>query len=406
MALKKELASCSEYGVPFRSMIRRELNILTKKSFFLFGARGTGKTRLLHTLLPAEKTLFIDLLNPDDFDRFMLEPAMLERMLAELPSSIEWVSIDEIQKLPQLLDLVHRNIESSAPRKFALTGSSARKLKRGGANLLAGRAFTYSLYPFTHIELGELFDINKALRWGTLPNAALADSKEEKELYLRTYVQTYLREEIQTEQVIRRLEPFRRFLQVAAQSSGKIVNYSKIATDVGVSDKTVRNYFQILEDTLIGFYLEPYHKSLRKRQGMSPKFYLFDCGVQRALSGLLSLDINPSTYEYGTLFEHFIILELKRLSEYRRNDFEFYYLRTKDDAEIDLIIDRPGRPTVLLEIKSKSRITEADVTVLSSLASAFPTAKAFCISQDPKAQRFGAVRALPWREALQEILVA
>jgi len=385
-------------------MLRRHLNILLSHSFFLFGARGVGKTKLIHEILPGSKTLFLDLLDPNDFDRLALEPALLERIIADLPSGTEWVAIDEIQKLPALLDIVHRNIESEHRKKFALTGTSARKLKRGNANLLAGRAFAYSLYPFTHLELGESFDIDSALRWGTLPMAVLSSSEEEKELYLRTYVQTYLREEIQIEQLIRKLEPFRKFLQVAAQSSGKIINHNKIASDIGVSDKTVKSYFQILEDTLIGFYLEPYHKSIRKRQGLTPKFYLFDCGVRRALLGLLRLDIHSSTYEYGNLFEHFIILELKRLCEYERNDFQFYYLRTKDDAEIDLIIERPGKRTIIAEIKSTNKVTQADTTSLGTFARAMSDVEAICISQDSRAQRFSSLRALPWRQAIQEIV--
>lgn len=394
----------SEYGVQYRSMLRREINILLLHSFFLFGARGVGKTRLLKGLFSDRQSHYIDLLDANEFDRLALDPSLLERVINELPVEVEWIVIDEVQKLPRLLDLVHRNIESKNPRKFALSGSSARKLKRGGANLLAGRAFTYGLYPFTYRELGELFELDSALQWGALPFVSLAHSREEKELYLRTYVQTYLKEEIQVEQVIRSLEPFRKFLQVAAQCSGSIVNFRKIAADVGVTDKTVRNYFQVLEDTLIGFYVEPYHRSLRKRQTAGPKFYLFDCGVQRALSGILTLDVHRSTYEYGKLFEHFIILEFRRLNEYYRKDFEFFYLRTKDDAEIDLIIDRPGKPTALIEIKSTNRVTTSDVSMLEAFRSSFPGSQAYCISQDPKAQRFGEVRALPWRDAIEEIV--
>lgn len=385
-------------------MIRRKLNILKTNSFFLFGARGVGKTRLVKSLLPEEKTLYIDLLDPDEYDRYVINPGLLKKQIEEIKEGNFWISIDEIQKIPRLLDIVHQNLESKYPKKFALSGSSARKLKRGGANLLAGRAYSYSLFPFTHKELGKDFNLDKALQFGTLPKAYLSNTKEEAELYLRSYVQTYLREEIQIEQVIRHLDPFRKFLQVAAQSNGMLINFSKIASDVGVSDKTVKSYFEILEDTLLGFLLEPFHTSVRKRQKEAPKFYFFDCGVQRALSDRLTQPVSTSTYEYGRLFEHFIILELKRLSDYKRNDFRFSYLTTKDDAEIDLIIERPGKKTVLVEIKSSSRVTDDMTRTLNAFYKDMSNVECLCLSNDEKRQRIGYVSCMPWSEGINHIL--
>lgn len=377
--------------------------MLKTNSFFLFGARGVGKTMLIKSILPKDKTLYIDLLDPDEFDRYVIEPGLLKRQIDEIRESDFWISIDEIQKVPRLLDIVHQNLESKSPKKFALSGSSARKLKRGGANLLAGRAFSYSLFPFTHKELKKDFNLEKALQFGTLPKAYLSETKEEASLYLRSYVQTYLREEIQIEQVIRRLDPFRKFLQIAAQSNGALINFSKIGSNIGVSDKTVRSYFEILEDTLLGFLVEPYHTSVRKRQKEAPKFYFFDCGVQRALSDRLTQPVTKSTYEYGKLFEHFIILELKRLSEYKRNDFRFSYLRTKDDAEIDLIIERPGKKTVLLEIKSAERVTADMVRTLNVFYKDMHNVECICLSNDEKHQRIGAVSCIHWIEGINLI---
>ena len=384
-------------------MIRRSINILQSNSFFLFGARGVGKTKLIETILPKEQRLLIDLLDPIEYETLSLNPGELAARLLSLPHGCEWVVIDEVQRIPALLDLVHQSIEKSKI-KFALTGSSARKLKRGGANLLAGRAYTYHLYPLTFVELGETFNLQEALEWGTLPRLTAISSAEERKIFLQTYAHTYLREEIQAEQVVRQLEPFRRFLAVVAQSNGAIITYSNIARDVGTSDMTVRSYFQILEDTLLGMLLEPYHRSVRKRQRENPKFYLFDTGVQRALSRTLDVPLKPQTYAFGKAFEHLVICEITRLSSYARNDFSFSYLRTKDDAEIDLIVERPGMPTALIEIKSTSRLNDDDVAVIKRFLPDFPGAKAFCLSLDPHPKVLHGVECLFWTDGVREIL--
>jgi len=225
---------------------------------------------------------------------------------------------------------------------------------------LAGRAFTYHLYPYSHRESEDDFNLDNRLRWGALPKVEQLATTEEKELYLRTYVTTYLKEEIAEEQIIRNLDPFRTFLDVAAQTSGQLINYSNIARDTGVSVKTVQSYFQILEDTLLGTFIHPFHESVRKRMHTNPKFYLFDEGIRRALSRTLTLDVLPQTRPYGTAFEHFIINECIKLNHYGRKDFTFSYLRTYDDAELDLIIERPGRLRALVEIKSKEQVDERD----------------------------------------------
>lgn len=314
-----------------------------------------------------------------------------------------WVVIDEIQRVPKLLDLVHLHTENDGV-KFALSGSSARKLKRGGANLLAGRAYSYSLHPFTTPEFGPLFDLDKSLAWGLLPKAALQESTEERKLYLQTYAQTYVYEEIQAEQIVRKLDPFRKFLAVAAQSNGEVVNFTKIARDVGTTDVSVKKYFEILEDTLLGFFLESHHLSIRKRQRHSPKFYFFDTGVQRALSKTLDVPLRPRTSQYGKSFEHFVILELVKRCSYLRNDFTLSYLRTTEQAEIDIVIERPGRPTILVEIKSTDHVGEADLRNLLHFRSDLPNSRAICLSRDPNRKQVFGVEVYPWREGIEEIL--
>lgn len=383
-------------------MIRRSVNILKTNSFFLLGPRGTGKTKLLEEMFPPSENLYIDLLNPEEVELFSLTPSELSRRIAARSHSTSWVVIDEIQKIPKLLDLVHRHIEKDGTL-FALSGSSARKLKRGGANLLAGRAYSYPLYPFTFNELGNLFDLDDALAWGTLPKAALQNSDEERKLYLQSYVHTYLQEEIQSEQIVRKLDPFRKFLAVAAQSNGEIVNFAKIARDVGTTDTSVKKYFEILEDTLLGFFLPAYHPSIRKQQRETPKFFFFDTGVQRALSKSLDIPLRPQTFFFGKAFEHFIILEIFRQSSYLRNDFSFSYLKTTEQKEIDLIVERPGREPVLIEIKSTDRTTIEDVKNLIHFQKDFPKSKLLCLSRDPHHKLISGVEVSPWQEGIKKI---
>jgi predicted AAA+ superfamily ATPase len=186
--------------------------------------------------------------------------------------------------------------------------------------------------------------------------------------------------------------------------NGALLNFSNIARDIGSTTPTVQSYFQILEDTLLGFYLEPYHLSIRKRQKESPKFYFFDTGVQRALADLLTLPLVESSYGYGKTFEHFIILELHRRSSYLRNDFKFSFLVTKDDAEIDLIVERPGRTTILVEIKSTTAVREDHIAALRKFLPDFKNSEGVCLSRDRTKQKFGDVTCLPWDEGISMIL--
>jgi predicted AAA+ superfamily ATPase len=384
-------------------MVERLVNPLKNSSFFLFGARGTGKSTFLRNYFPNDDSvLWIDLLNPEEEDRYARNPLELAGNLDVTPGKIRWVVLDEIQKVPKLLDVVHSKIESSETR-FAMTGSSARKLKREGTNLLAGRAFVYNLFPLTHRELGDSFNLNSALMYGTLPGLLKFDSGEEKMAFLRAYALTYLKEEIWGEHIVRKLDPFRKFVEIAAQCNGELINFANIARDVGVDIKTVQSYFEILEDTLLGFMLEPYHRSVRKRQRQAPKFYLFDSGVRRALDRTLTIELKPGTYAYGKAFEHLVIAEAIRLNEYHQKDYRFSYLRTKDDAEIDLVVERPGTSTALVEIKSTSQVDDRDTRSLERFVSDIPKSEAFILSTDPKSKRIGKVKAFPWQQGLKEL---
>jgi predicted AAA+ superfamily ATPase len=367
----------------------------------LFGARGTGKSTFLRQQFINQQVLWLDLLNPEEEDRYARRPVELAEQLRALASP-QWVVIDEVQKVPRLLDIVHAEIERGTT-KFALTGSSARKLKRHNTNLLAGRASVYHLFPFTAMELGEAFDLDSALRFGTLPGLQTCSTDEERHAFLRAYALTYLKEEIWAEHLVRVLDPFRRFLEISAQANGEVVNYTNIARDVGADVKTVQSYFQIMEESLVGFLLEPFHRSVRKRQTHAPKFYLFDPGVRRALTRTLTVDLRPGTYDYGRAFEHFVVVEALRRSAYRLNDYAFSYLRTKDGAEVDLVIERPGKAPALLEIKSADHVDERDTRGLEPFLRDMPGAEGFCLSRDPVPKMIGSVRALPWNEGLREL---
>ena len=381
-------------------MIPRLLQLPADESFLLFGPRGTGKTTLLKNLPWFDKALYINLLKAEEENRFARNPDELIAIVQGLPNSINHIIIDEIQKLPKLLDIVHELIETTN-KKFVLTGSSARQLRHGGANLLAGRAFVYDLYPFLFPEVGTLFHLNSALRWGMLPQIFSYSDDEKKALYLESYTNTYLKEEVWATQFVRELESFRYFLQVAAQSNGKIINFSNIARDVGVADKTVEKYFSILEDTLLGFFLNAYQHSFRKRLNKSPKFYFFDPGIVRVLSGLISLPLMERTSMYGEVFEHFIILQCIHLARYVNRHFRFSYLQTKDGAEIDLVVERPGLPVLFIEIKSTTQIQEADLTSLKKLSQDFGICEAVCFSRDPYAKQFGDIKVIPWEEGVK-----
>ena len=370
----------------------------------MFGARGTGKSTLLRTIFPSPRDtkLWIDLLDPKVDWEIQRNPGYLIQRLDSESSQASWIVIDEIQKAPELLDSVHYLIETKK-YKFALTGSSARKLKRGGGNLLAGRALQNYLFPLTSQELKDDFQLNKALKYGTLPGVANKLKEVEIQAYLRTYVQTYLKEEIQVEQLVRKLRPFRSFLEIAAQSSGCILNYSKIARMIGSDAMSVKNYFQILEDTLLGFYLPCYHRSIRTRQVKHPKFYLFDLGVKTALNQRLNLELASGTSLYGMHFEHFIISEIFRYNHYLNLDWQLYYLMTKDNVEIDLIIERPGKPTWSIEIKSSDYISEDSIRSISKMTSAFnASTKALCLSQDPNEKEILGVHCLHWQKFFNE----
>ena len=315
------------------------------RSILLFGPRGTGKSTWIRTQFP--QAVYYDLLDTSELLRLNREPAALFGELQALPPG-SWVVIDEVQRAPALLDQVHRLIESQR-LKFILSGSSARKLRRGGVNLLAGRAVTKELFPLVSAELGSHLDLNRALSFGTLPIAVTEEGPED---YLRTYAETYLDQEIRSEALTRNLGSFTRFLEVAARQNGQTTNTSSIARDSGVARTTVRDHFDLLVDTLIGYWLPAWKLKSSNKQVRQSKFYLFDCGVARALSGRLPFP--PSHEERGPLLETFLLGEMRAYLAYSGLGYPLYYWRNYQGTEVDVLCETVTG-FVALEIKASSR---------------------------------------------------
>jgi predicted AAA+ superfamily ATPase len=357
--------------------------LLSKKSFFLFGPRATGKSYLVGQQLK-DRAHVLDLLRSDLYLRLSSSPGDLEAIIHAGPER-PWVVIDEIQRIPELLPEVHRLIETRRIR-FLLTGSSARKLRRGSADLLAGRAWVANLYPLSWVELRH-FNLARYLRYGGLPAVHLGETPEED---LRAYVSAYVREEIRAEGLIRRLPPFSRFLRVAALSSGQLLNYAQLASDAGVPASTVREYFSVLEDTLLGWTLEPWRASRKRKAIQTAKFYLFDPGVMHELAGTTTLDRNSDLY--GRAFEHFVGMELRAFLGYARRGVDLHFWRSTHGHEVDYLVgERVG-----IEVKAARRVSLRDARGLTALREEGTVPRLILVSEDPIAARRDGIEFLPW----------
>lgn len=338
---------------------------LPETSFFLFGPRQVGKS----TLLSREKLDFnLDLLDPELQLSYNQNPNLLRMQIDEFdPDTRVKILIDEVQRVPKLLDVVHSIMEQRPNFQFILCGSSARKLRHGASNLLGGRALYRTMHPLTYDELSADFNLQLVLSYGSLPKIYTALSQKriaEAQDYLRAYAITYLREEIKAEALVRNLQGFQNFLDVAVAQYAEQVNFSAVSRDCQVALSTVKEYYSILEDTLIGFFLYPYLRSSRKRMSRQPKFYFFDNGVTRALLGTL-LD-PPIPMEQGRLFEQWVLQEIIRLNEYHQKDWKLSFWRTSHGAEVDILISRGSKLLYAIECKYTSRPSSRDLSGLRS----------------------------------------
>lgn len=322
---------------------------IPSKSFFLFGPRGVGKSTWIKKR--GGYGLSIDLLNHSVFLELQREPHLLEAKTSHLRKG-DSVFIDEIQKLPALLDEVHRIMEGRK-LEFILTGSSVRKLKRSGANLLAGRAHTYKMFPFSLVELGKANCLDTCMRFGMLP-IVLRDVSLAEET-LASYVDTYLREEIKEEALVRRIEEFSRFLAIAGQLNAQVLNFENVARETGKSSKTVQGWYQILEETLLGYRLEPYRPAFKVREGGHGKFYWFDCAVARKAAGLSWADVDQVWKDFA--FETILLKELLTYMEVSRLRHQIYFYGTPGAGEIDFVIETRkktlNRPQEFITIEAK-----------------------------------------------------
>ncbi len=387
--------------------IKRALDLpalLKKKSFFLFGPRAVGKSHLIMQSLmsggKAKKVFLFDLLKHRIFHRLSVSQAFMENSVEEkireqkINSKDILVVIDEVQKLPSILDEVHRLIEKRS-WKFLLTGSSSRKLKRGGANLLAGRAWSAYLYPLTFHEIGPRnFNLNRYLLYGGLPFVHLSPDPEEE---LIAYRSNYLKEEIQAEALVKKIPQFSRFLEASALCSGDILNFTKLGGDYGIAPSTVREYYSILEETFLGFFLEPWIKSKKRKAISKAKFYFFDPGVLHSLIETKSL--SPHSSLFGKSFEHWIIHEIRAYLHYHRIFKKMGYWQSTNRQEVDLTI---GEDTALA-IKSTQRASPKHLRGLKALREEQIFKQFFLVTCDPDNILQDNIHCLHWSEFLRRL---
>ena len=344
-----------EYGNINAEMYKRALDLretVRHKSIFLFGPRQTGKSTLVRATFP--DAAYYDLLEADTFRELSARPEYLRQTL-KAEQSI--VVVDEVQKLPALLDEIQLLLDRNKKLRFVLTGSSARKLKRGAANLLGGRAWICRLHPLVSIELDDSRLLDRLNR-GSLP--AIIDSEHYRE-DLKAYVGTYLREEIRAEGLTRSIENFSRFLEIAGLTSGEQINFAAVADDAGFPPRTVREHYQILEDTLVGHQIPAYQKTSKRKPVATAKFFFFDIGVANTLKRIQGIEAGSDTY--GRALEHLVFLEVRAYLDYRRLDHELTYWRSRSQFEVDFVVgDQLG-----VEVKSKARVSPRDYKGLLAL---------------------------------------
>ncbi|MBR4513087.1 MAG: ATP-binding protein [Bacteroidales bacterium] len=375
-------------------MIQRLLDKdkLLEDSTFLFGARQTGKSTLLLELFPDAH--FYDLLESNTFERLQRNPSLLRQDL-EMCEPDTLVIIDEVQSLPILLNEVQWLMVRKGLR-FILSGSSARKLKRGGANMLGGRALQTNLYPMTSVEVPD-FDIVRAVNQGMIPRHYLADSRKYWQM-LQAYVAVYLREEIKAEALVRNLSTFTRFLEAAALTNGEMVNFSNIAQDCGVDSKTVAGYFSILEETLIGYMIPAFSKTVKRKLRQAPRFYYFDVAVTNYLLGRRSMV--PGSADFGHAFEHFVIQEIIAYLGYHRMTNALSYWHTYNGYEVDAIL---GDAQVAIEIKSADEVQSRHLHGLKAFKEEHPQARLIAVSLDTNPRRTNNVEVWPVKAFLEQL---
>lgn len=374
----------------FERLLKKPL--ASRKSFFLFGPRGVGKTTWLKHHLP--QALFVNLLQAEFHTPLAADPGRLEALIP--PDYDDWVIIDEIQRLPALLNEVHNLIEVRR-LNFILTGSSARTLRRKGVNLLAGRALTYHMHPLTTVEQQNAFSLRDSLQFGHLP-ARFSENDPAK--YLKDYVQTYLREEVMQESLTRNIGHFSRFLEVASFCQGGTLNMSNIAREAHIKRPVAENYFSILEDLLIATRLPVFARKAKRKLVSQRKFYFFDAGPWRAIRPLGVLDSEAEID--GPALETLVLQELRALNDYRGYDYQIFFWRTRNNLEIDFILDGP-HGLLAIEIKRSTQIQPKETRALREFKKDYPDAQCFIFYGGTAPLYLGDITALPLERALKNL---
>jgi predicted AAA+ superfamily ATPase len=364
-----------------------------RHSIFLFGPRGTGKTSWIKDHVP--NILYFDLLETEVFNEFLANPSLLAKRIPE--NFTNWIVIDEIQKIPELLNEVHRLIEAHHYR-FILTGSSARKLRQKDVNLLVGRAFQYYMHPLTRIEMGDDFSLKTALQYGLLP--FIYSEGDDPKHYLASYITTYLREEIQQEGLIRNIGEFSRFLQIASFSQAEMINYSEIAREAAIERRVVSSYFEIVNDLLLSKTLPVFSKKSKRRLVSHSKFYFFDVGVYRAIRPKGSMDRAEEID--GAALETLFLQHLLAINDYYRLDYEFYFWRTSNQIEVDFIA-YGEKGFHAFEIKRKRKVSPKDLTGLKAFGKDYEMAKLYLIYGGDHEEYHGNIIAIPFKKALFQL---
>lgn len=359
-----------------------DFSIIDDDSAFLFGARQTGKSTLLQSRFP--DAMYIDLLKSEVYERYRRSPELLRTDVGLIPKE-KLIIIDEVQKAPSLLDEVHWLMVNEG-RRFILSGSSARKLKRGGANMLGGRAVGMRLFPLVSKEIPD-FDVVKACNYGLLPRHYEVKDPTRR---IKSYVGDYLREEISAEALVRNLSVFNRFLEMSAFCDGEILNYNNIASDCGVSSPTIKEYFSILEETYIGYMIPPFTKTKKRTAIQSKKFYLFDVGIANYL--LKRTYMLPGSDDFGKAFEHLVFQEVMAYLSYTENDNEISYWRTTRGYEVDMVL---GEGKVAIEIKSCAEVVSRHTKGLKAFKEDFPEARLIIVSLDEQPRLVNEVEVYP-----------
>ncbi len=366
-------------------------SLLEQKSFFLLGPRTTGKTSLIAHQL-SKDVLSINLLKSNVFLKLESRPWELEEIINSAQLSNKFVVIDEIQKIPILLNEVHRLIEEKKI-KFLLTGSSARRLRKDNVNLLAGRAWEAQLFPLIMKEIPN-FSLDRYLMFGGLPSVYLSNNPTEE---LIAYVDTYLKEEIQAEALVRKMQSFSKFLQISALTSGTILNFNSLSNDVGIPASTIREYYQILQDTLVGFLLPAWTKTKKRKAISTAKFYFFDIGVTHQLAEIQAID--PHSDLYGRAFEHFIAMELRAYLSYSRKHLLLNYWNSVHGQEVDFIIG----DEIAIEVKTTKSISSKHLKGLKFLQEENLCKKYFLVSLDQINRVSDGIEIIYWEDFLKNL---